>query len=164
MNDRDHELFEAELHRLKPAKPPEEFMARLAAAQPALPVRPQVRSRLGFQPVAWWRRLRWLAPATAAAVVVVALLVWGLASPGNKPQTRPIVASARPALKADEVEIDRRLVAAFDAVARMPDGEPIRFRCREWTDAVIWRDSTRGIVVEQRTPRLEIIPVSFETY
>jgi hypothetical protein len=56
------------------------------------------------------------------------------------------------------------LVAAFDAVARLPDGQPVRFRCREWSDGVVLRDSARGIVIEQRMPRLEVVPVSFETY
>ena len=73
-------------------------------------------------------------------------------------------APAQTTLKADTVEIAREWVGSFDAVARMPGGEPVRFRCREWTDAVVWRDSAHGIVVEQRTPRLEVVPVSFDTY
>ena len=35
MNDCDPELFEAELRKLTPARPPAELMARLAAARPA---------------------------------------------------------------------------------------------------------------------------------
>ena len=34
MNDRDPELFESELHKLTPARPPADLMARLAAARP----------------------------------------------------------------------------------------------------------------------------------
>jgi hypothetical protein len=70
----------------------------------------------------------------------------------------------KPTLKADRVEIDRQLVGAFDAVARLPSGEPIRFRCRQWMDQVVFRDSSRGVVVEKRSPRLEVVPVGFETY
>ena len=56
------------------------------------------------------------------------------------------------------------MVASFDAVARLPGGEPVRFRCREWADDVVVRDPARGIVIERRTPRLEVVPVSIETY
>jgi CheY-like chemotaxis protein len=164
MNDREHELFEAELHRLKPAEPPEEFMARLAAAQPMPRAQPNVRSRPARQPDVWRVLLRWLAPAMAAAAVVAALLVCQPSKPEARRPSPPVIASAKPALKADDVEIDRQLVAGFDAVARMPDGEPVRFRCREWMDSVVLRDSARGVEVEQRTPRLEVVPVGFETY
>jgi len=42
MNGGDPELFEAELRKLTPAKPPAEFMAGLAAARPApAPLHPQ---------------------------------------------------------------------------------------------------------------------------
>jgi hypothetical protein len=163
MNDRDDELFEAELHRLKPARSPEEFIARLMAARPVQRVQSSARSRPIPRHSAWWWLLRWLAPATAAAAVV-ALLVWRSLGPETGVQRQPVTAPASPALKADDVEIDRRLVAAFDAVAQLPSGEPVRFRCREWTDEVVLRDSARGVVIEQRTPRLEVIPVSFETY
>jgi hypothetical protein len=164
MNDRDElERFEAELHRLKPAALPEEFMARLAAAQPVFRTQPPIRPQsTPFD--TWWRLLRWLAPVTAAAALVAVALVWQLPKPEVKSPSGHLAVSAKPALKADDVEIDRQLVAAFDAVARMPGGEPVRFRCREWTDNVVLRDSARGVVVEQRTPRLEIVPVRLETY
>ena len=77
-------------------------------------------------------------------------------------RTRPV--AARPALAADNVEIDRTLVAAYDAVARLPGGEPVRFRLNEWADDVILRDSARSVVVEQRTPRVEVVPVGFDVY
>jgi len=67
-------------------------------------------------------------------------------------------------IKADDVEIDQRLVSSFDAVAQLPSGLPVRFRCREWADEVVLRDTARGIVIEQRAPRLEVVPVSFEMY
>jgi hypothetical protein len=160
MNDREHELFEAELRRLKPAEPPEQFMARLAAAQPVSRTPSGVWSRSARQPGGGWQFLRWLAPVTVAAAAVVVLLVWHPPSPPGQ----PVIASVRPALKADNVEVDQELVAAFDAVARMPGGEPVRFRCREWLDNVVLRDSTQGVEVERSTPRLEVVPVRFETY
>jgi hypothetical protein len=164
MNDREHELFEAELRRLKPAEPPEEFMARLAAAQPMPRMQPGVRSWPVRQPNFWRVLLRWLAPAMAGAAMVAALLVWQMHQPEGRSPSQTVIASAKPALKADNVEIDRQLVAAFDTVARMPGGEPVRFRCREWMDNVVLRDSAQGVEVEQRTPRLEVVPVGFETY
>jgi hypothetical protein len=163
MNDSDHELFEAELRRLKPAMPPEDFMARLAEAQP-LPCTERLLAQRQVQADVRRLLLRWLAPIAAAAAVVTALLVWRLPSSGDKPSSRRAAASVDSALKADDVEIDRQLVTAFDAVARLPDGAPVRFRCFEWADEVVLRDSVRGVVVEQRTPRLEVVPVSFETY
>jgi hypothetical protein len=108
--------------------------------------------------------LRWLVPTTAAAAAVAVLLVWRPAGLQPDPHGQPIFPLASPALKADDVEIGRQLVAAFDAVGHLPDGEPVRFRCREWADEVVLHDSARGIVVEQRTPRLEIVAVNYETY
>jgi hypothetical protein len=163
MSDGDLELFESELRKLKAARPPEDFMARLADAQP-LPQTDRKPYRRPMQSDMWLLLLRWLAPIAAAAGVVAALLVWRLPSSPNRPPVRSAAVPAKPALKADDVEIDQQLVAAFDAVARMPDGAPVRYRCFEWADEVALRDSARGVVVEQRTPRLEVVPVSFETY
>ena len=164
MNEHEQDLFEAELRRLKPGKPPEEFMARLIAARLAANTRNPARTQQ--MPRANWRQvLRWLAPAAAAAATVVALLVWPLRKPEGEP-SNPHIASAIPkaTLKADDVEINQRLIAAFDAMARTPDGEPVRFRCSEWMDNMILRDSAHGVVVEKRAPRLEVVPVSFEVY
>jgi hypothetical protein len=62
------------------------------------------------------------------------------------------------------VVIDRTLLTAFEAQATLPDGEPLRLRCRQWIESVTLRDSARGIEVEQRVPRLEVVPIRFETY
>ena len=94
----------------------------------------------------------------------MALLVWWPVRHEDRQGNLQRSAVAEPALKADKVELDQQLVASFDAVARLPSGQPVRFRCREWADAVVLSDSASGIVVEQRTPRLEVVPVSFETY
>ena len=164
MNERDQELFEAELGRLKPGRPPEEFMSRLSAAKPVLPTERRAPSRP--QPAATWRHFfDWLAPATAAAAMIAILLARQAPKPQEQAAGRPVPGPpAHTALKADDVEIDQRLVTSFDAVARMPDGAPVRFRCREWMDNVTLRDSKQGIEVERRTPRLEIVPVRLETY
>jgi hypothetical protein len=111
----------------------------------------------------WDLLLRWLVPATGVAAVV-ALVVWWPSGHENPRNSNQQLAAAKPALKADNVEFDQQLIASFYAVARLPSGQPVRFRCREWADAVVLRDSASGIVVEQRTPRLEVVPVSFETY
>ena len=131
-----------------------------AGAHARVAPRPQP-STINYQPV--WRLLRrWLAPA-AALGVMLALLVW-LVWQERRQHGRLAAAGDKPALKADKVELDQQLVGMFDAVARLPDGQPVRFRCREWADEVVLSDSARGIVVEQRTPRLEVVPVSIETY
>ena len=164
MTGHEPELLEAELRRLKPAQPPEEFLARLVAARPGLPAPRETRwsafSRCGD----WWRLLRWLAPGVAAVAAFVALWAVRVADPTPGRQGPTVAARAKGMLKADDVLIDRHLVATYDAVAQLPGGEPVRFRCREWADGVVWRDTARGVEIEQRTPRLEIVPVRFETY
>ena len=163
MNNGDPELIEAKLRRLSPARPPAEFMARLTAARPApAPVLPQP-STLSPQ-LPGLLLLRWLGLAAVGAAVAAALLVWWPSKPEHGQASNAASAVVEPVPKADDVEIDQQLVAAYDAVARLPDGQPIRFRCREWSDEVVLTDTARGIVIEQRTPRLEVVPVRFETY
>lgn len=162
MNEPPTDAFEADLQRRKPAAPPAEFMARLIAANPpAAPEPPPVARTTAL--LALWRSLRWwLAPAMAC---LLGLLVFV--------QTRhevhfsvplPAETAEAPAVKADSIHMDSELVSTFDTVARLPSGEPVRFRCREWVDEVKLRDHTRGVVVERRTPRVEVVPVRFETY
>lgn len=176
MNSWENELFEAELRKLTPAKPPADFMAKLASSldsQQRVCEAPTTRSRrrkapLIFSMPSWWRALRWLAPAAAVGAAAVVLVCWQWSGPPGeqhaKPSVNPPATAAKSALKADDVEIDQRLVSAFDAVAQLPSGQSVRFRCREWADALVLRDSASGIVIEQRTPRLEVVPVSLETY
>jgi hypothetical protein len=162
MNHQEEQSFEAELARLKPSSPPEPFLARLSARCP--PANPEPGTFRLFPQLAggWWRWARWLAPATAAALLLV-LLVFTRPAPSPPQLSARPQQALRPALKADDVEIDRRLVGVFDAVATWPDGEPVRFRCRQWIDDVVVRDSERGVLIHQRTPRLEVVPVRFET-
>jgi hypothetical protein len=244
MNERDTELFEAELCKLAPARPPDELMARLATVVPQpvaiqskapFPLTPALSPRRGSpfrragkssrasessqmlaadslslgervrvtgnsasnrtdkaQPSAlhppqfcppsavslrrtgyggrvnpqplWQLLFRWLAPTAAAAALVAALLFWWPLAPGHRAPAKPPIASLNTAPKPDAIEIDLQLVALFDAVAELPSGQPVRFRCHEWADEVVFRDPARGLVIERRTPRLEVVPVSFETY
>jgi len=164
MSKSEPEDFEQELQKLRPANSPEELLSRLAQALPERRTGPAPRA--GNRPLIrrWSSLLRWLAPATIAASICLAL--WFLrptsavTSPHRPSATRPVDS----ALTADKVEIDRQLVVDFDAVARLADGRPVRFRCREWMDQVLLQDSGKGVVVEQRVPRLEVVPIGFETY
>ena len=161
MNEREHEVFEAELRRLKPARLPDEFESRLIATPPVPSREFETRQRSKMWRPDWSFALRWLAPAAAVAVAMLAVVAQ--LNRGKKSQP-PMTAPSAPTLNADQVEIDRQLLGSFDAVANMPDGEPVRFRFQQWMDAVTLRDSSRGIEIVQRTPRIEVVPVSFATY
>jgi hypothetical protein len=161
MNERDNELFEAELRRLKPARLPEQLQSRLESLPPLAPQRTEARNHPTKAELGWWSWLRWLAPAMA---VGVALLVVVSHLDRDRKTAAPTAAESVPSLKADQVEIDRELLSSFDAVADVADGEPVRFRCQQWMDAVTLRDSARGVEVVQRIPRIEVVPVSFATY
>jgi hypothetical protein len=69
-----------------------------------------------------------------------------------------------PAKPPEELEIGRQLLAAFDAIAELPDGAPVRFECRQWEDRMVFHDASSGLSIEHSVPRLEIVPVRFETY
>ena len=164
MNDHEEEKFETQLRRIKPAKPPEAFTARLLAAMPE--AKAAFESRSPASPISncpqrlrQW--LRWLIPATGAAIV--AAVVWRGSLP-SAPGPQAGAAMAPPVLTADDVKIDQQLVSSFDAVARLPGGEPVRFRCENWMDQVVLSDKSRGVVVENRKPRFEVVSLGFETY
>ncbi len=108
-------------------------------------------------------QLRWLIPATALVLASLVLLRSNLLGLRNHNTSGGSVESAA-ALKADDVKIDSTLVSSFDAVANLPDGEPVRFRCEEWVDEVRLKDSSRGLVYSQKVPRVTVVPVCFETY
>jgi hypothetical protein len=162
MNESELGGFETELRRMKTARPPEEFMARLTSLNPASkapcekPSRAAGRSQTGV-----WL-LRWLAPVAAVLVVVWFSGQW--APPTGKNSSQPIPISAQADADSDGMEVERRLVSEYDAVAQMPGGEPVRFRCREWSDEIVLRDSASGFVLERSLPHFEIVPVRLETY
>jgi hypothetical protein len=160
MNDFDQEKFENELRGLKPAPPPGEFVARLIESRP-LPqpeLRREPRRPLTFN--RWLPLFRWLVPA--AALVMVAGAVWRWTPKTTASGDTATAASA--GLKADDVQVGRELVSAFDAVTKLPTGEPVRFRCRQWMDEVVLRDKESGMVIQQRTPRVEVVAVRYDTY
>jgi hypothetical protein len=177
-SDNDLERLEDHLRSVSPAVPPANFLQRLKAevptrvaerraqtaftSPPAKPQRtaaPELVSTSKPAPWSSWPPLlmRWLVPA--AAVMVVGVLIWR----ANLPAGRGLE-TARTPLRADDVRIDQQLVSTFDAVAPLPSGEPVRFRCREWVDEVVLRDSRRGVEVTRRVPRVQVVPVRFETY
>ncbi len=165
MTDREQQEFEAALRGTRPVKLPEELRSRLLAAAPPK----KARSAPPWPALAilgWLRVLRLALPA-AAVVLIAAVVVWRNASPsrpnpaGSK-STSGILAAAP--LKADDVKIEHDLVSSFDTLARLPGGEPVRFRCNQWLDEVTFSDKAQGLVLQERTPRLEIVTVGFETY
>ena len=163
MTEHESENFERQLRRTRPARLPASFAARLLAAEPkpsagveSAPPAPSTADYLRTLR----RSLRWLIPATAMAVAV--MLAWQ----GSQPSAhRSMGSGAAPAtMKADDVKLDQRLVSSFDAVARLPGGEPVRFRCENWMDQVVLSDKSRGLVVENRKPRIEVVAMGYETY
>ncbi|MFO1512027.1 MAG: hypothetical protein U1F83_03790 [Verrucomicrobiota bacterium] len=167
MTDQELEKFEAELRQIKPVKLPDELVARLQASDLPAPARPQKTisqstTTLGFRQI-----LRLLIPATA--VICIVAVIWRGNQASNKkttPNASPQVAATTksPLLKADNIEIGKELVSSFDAVAMLPGGEPVRFRCQQWMDQVVVNDKSQGLLVENRTPRVVVVPVGFETY
>jgi len=160
MNEQEQEMYEAELRRTSPARLPEHLLSRLQAAKPAIP-----RARLASSPPAamrpaWWMTWRWLAPAMAmmsAGVLLGAMLVHGRNAAKKS-------AAGSLGLKADGVRVDQELVSSFDVVAKLPGGEPVRFRCRKWRDQWVVTDTNRGVEITENSPRVEVVPVRFETY
>ncbi len=164
MSPSDLEQFEAELKRLRLAKPPPEVVDRVSMKLSSSSARPAATNEPERVHWNWFMISRWLAPLGVAAVVFVSVYVKYHPRPPVVGQQQQIATSSAPLLKADKIEIDRQLVADFDAIANLPSGQPVRFRCEQWMDKVQWRDSAKGLVVEQTTPRLEIVPIRFETY
>jgi hypothetical protein len=171
LNETELQRVEDDLKRLAPAQPPEDFIARLSTRLAAKTANRREAKAVepAFSPFIASLRLnlfaggllRWVVPMTG----VTAILVFWAVAQHRMPGLRSSGSTASTStLKADDVQIDHELVSTFDAVAKLPTGEPVRFRCREWMDQVVLSDNSRGITIEQRSPRLEIIPVGFDTY
>lgn len=153
MNDREQEDFQNELSRVQPGKAPEELMHRIMASLPPEQPRRRPANSVETDSEAWWMPwMRWLAPVGAVGLVLFITF-----------RQFPMIAQAH-VISADSVELDQELKSSFDAVGELPNGEPIRFRCLQWEDTAVFRDTGRGVVLEQRTPRLEIVIVDFDTY
>lgn len=166
MTDREQQEFEAALRRTRPVKLPEELRSRLLAAAPSPKKARSAPPWPALAVLGWLRVLRLAAPA-AAVVLIAAVIVWRNAAPskpnpaGSKSRSGLIVAAP---LKADDVKIEHDLVSSFDTLARLPGGEPVRFRCNQWMDEITFSNKAQGLVLQERTPRLEILTVGFETY
>jgi hypothetical protein len=163
VTDQEQNRFEAELREIKAARLPEDFRSRLLAAVPptkACPVRWPWPAPVAL---GWQRVLRYFLPTAAAAALTV--MIWHHTSRNSRVTTTPNSdTSAATAHKTDDVQIAEELVSSFDTVATLPTGEPVRFQCQRWVDKVTLTDTTRGLVVEERRPRVEIVPVRFEIY
>jgi len=165
VTDREQQEFEAALRETRPVKLPEELRSRLLAAAPPKKARSAPPwPALAF--LGWMRVLRLALPA-AAVVLIAAVLVWRNASPRKSTPTTSKSKSgmiAAAPLKADDVKIEHDLVSSFDTLARLPGGEPVRFRCNQWVDEITFSNKAQGFVLQERTPRFEIVTVGFETY
>jgi hypothetical protein len=165
VTEREQQEFEAALRRTRPVKLPEELRSRLLAAAPPK----KARSAPPWPALAvlgWLRVLRLALPA-AAVVVIAGVVVWRNTLTSKRTATDPKSSTGMVAtvpLKADEVKVDQELVSSFDTVARLPGGEPVRFRCNQWMDEITLSNKAQGLVLQERTPRLEIVTVGFETY
>jgi hypothetical protein len=172
MSDFEPETLETELAGLKAARLPEEFAAdlsrKLAGVRPGARPRQPIPARTSFLS-AW---LRWAIPAAAVLVVTISLVGRHRESSiHSKPTQNSVLAektvsSAPPVsvLKPDAILISQELVGNFDALTRLPDGAPVRVQCQEWVDEVQLRDPARGVWVERRKPRVEIVRVGYEIY
>jgi len=164
--------FEAELREFKAARLPEDFRSRLLAAAPPSKASPVRRRRPWPAPVAlgWQRVLRFFLPATAAAVLTVIVLHQTFQQRSSPPVPSASLSqdaahsSAAAPPKPDDVQIAKELVSSVDMLATLPTGEPVRFQYQRWVDKVTLTDKSRGLVVEERSPRVEVVPVRFETY
>ena len=162
MRQPEEDRLERELRDLTPSPFPRELSERLEQAWNRGDQVPAPR-QCDWPSAIRRSWLRWLAPAAAAVAAAFALILL-LGHQGIRGHATTKTATAPAALNANDVEIDRQLVASFQAVATLPGGEPVRVRCREWMDQVVLRDAARGLTIEQRTPRFEIIPVELETF
>jgi hypothetical protein len=179
MNDPEMTAWENELKRLKPAEPPASLLARLeslpqAASRDARQAQETTAPRVGSLSLAAavWRWVLWGTPAAAA--VVAGLVAIGRFQHPSVPAAPDLVSATNGGPEVptgvaqgsgeDALEIDRHFLASYEAVAELPEGGPVLFRCNQWEDRVIFRDPERGISIERRTPRLEVVPVRFESY
>ena len=161
MNEHEQERYEAELRRTPPARLPDQFMAKLKAAKPCAEPARRERHQSAASTPGWWRLWRWLTPAFAVAVAGL-LVVRAHFRAGSIVAKAPVAATF--GLKADDVHVNQELVSSFDVVAKLPGGEPVRFHCRKWNDQLVVTDPNDGVEVEQNSPRVEVVPVRFETY
>ena len=157
MKQDEQERLETALRQISPAAPPDDLMARLHDAMDEASAGKQ-RQKTVFRVTKWfsgWYRLTLAAPAAAV------ILLWLAFRPATLPT--PAISPKAPDMKANDVQVGHSLVASFDTVAELPGAIPVRFHCREWEDNVVVHGAN-GVVISKTTPRVEIVPVRFETY
>ena len=164
MTELGPDSFEAELRKLNPAAPPQELRSKLDSLWPRRSVRVDAPSSSGLRGAGVLARFWWSIATAAALATAIAVLYPYHSTPIQKSSGPSLTKAAQAQPKADQIEIDQQLLSVFDAIARLPTGEPVRFHCREWMDEIVLRDSSRGLVFERQMPRLEVVPVRFETY
>lgn len=179
MNEPELNQMEQELRKLTPASPPECLVTRLTSLRPEpTSSRPQgERPTPDTQPTrrSWWpsilslrpsSRTWWFAPAFGLALLTAGLFL--VLGPGTRREAEApqLATSIDRGSKAppEALEIDRELVASYETVAEVADRGPVRFRLDRWEDRITFRDPVRGISIERREPRVEIVPVSYESY
>jgi len=177
VTDQEQNRFEAELRRSRPARLPEDLWSRLLAAAQPTQARHTVAPRPAPVALGLQRVLRYFVPVTAAALVTVIAWRHNFQQKREQPasEVSPVkdVGNGRPvsvpatvsvAARVDDVQVAEELVSSFDTLATLPGGRPVRFRCRQWMDKVTLSDRSSGLTFEGQTPRIEVVPVRFETY
>ncbi len=158
------EELEKELAAMRPAPAPESLLNRLREL-PLKSADKTVRRESPGLLELLLNALRPFATAAAALLLVAACAGWWWQARQVAPVGRTVIsAPIDPVLTAKEVDIEQTLIASFETVARLPDGQSVRFRYEEWLDEFRVRDAMRGMVLEKREPRVEIIPIRYETY
>lgn len=163
MNDLD--AFEKELRALSPALPePVSERLRQARSSVALKPAPATVPKPRFLSRQWYW---WFAPATA--VLIAGLSTWlayRAPAPSNSQAAIPPNqnANATPAATSGGVEVASELVSDFESVTQLETGEPVRFRYMAYVDNITLEDPRSGVKWQQRSPRVEIVPVGFEIY
>ncbi len=168
MTEHEQNWFETELRQIRPRELPEEFQARLGNLEVSVAAPASAgRSPAPASPPVFALLLRWLLPATALVLTFAAIRYGdrpGVLQPSTGEGPQVATAFETEPLKPDSIEIGKELVSSFDAVATLPGGEPVRFRCQTWMDQVVVNDKSRGLFVENRSPRVVVVPVGFESY
>ena len=161
MTENELARFEAELKRAQPARLSEKFMAKLRAAKRGNGAldRESLQSEGVWRP--GWSLWAWLSSALAVIAVGFIVVHGKLHRQLNSIQ-QPLAIDY--GLKADDLQVNQELISSYEVVATLPTGEPVRFRCRKWEDQLVVKDKKRGVEIQQDSPRVEVVPVRFETY
>lgn len=161
MSDEELEQFELELRASAPARLPDELSKRLhSATLHSRPVHPPKSRRIAN----WFDALvglRWVIAASPLVITAIILVRMEWRPDARAKKSESLLSRG---INADAVRVDHSLVSSFDAVAQLPNGEPVRFRCNQWLDNMVVSDDSRGVKIRQSRPRMEVIPVRFETY